>query len=118
MSNNSLRDKQYLLDILNAAQIALQYIEGITREQFFQNIQLQDALVRRLEIIGEASRRVSETGRQELPSIDWKQIIGMRNRLIHEYDDIDLFLVWDTAQNDLPILISTLQPIFNEIQDN
>ena len=118
MSNNSLRDKQYLLDILNTAQIALQYIEGITREQFFQNIQLQDALVRRLEIIGEASRRVSETGRQELPSIDWKQIIGMRNRLIHEYDDIDLFLVWDTAQNDLPILISTLQPIFNEIQDN
>jgi uncharacterized protein with HEPN domain len=42
----------------------------------------------------------------------------MRNRLIHEYDDIDLFLVWDTAQNDLPILISTLEPIFNEIQDN
>ncbi len=117
MPNKNPRDKQYLLDILNAAQIAMYYIEGITYEQFSQNLQLQDALVRRLEIIGEASRRVSDSGRQDIPNIDWKQIIGMRNRLIHEYDDIDLLVVWDTAHSDLPNLIETLQPFFNDIQN-
>jgi uncharacterized protein with HEPN domain len=71
----------------------------------------QAAVMRQLEIMGEAARRLSEETRQELSEIPWHQIIGMRNRLIHVYDDVDLAIVWDTVQNDLPPLIAQLEKI-------
>ena len=105
------RDAIYLLDILEAARLAQTYVAGKTFDDFAQDMQCQDAVIRRLEIIGEAARRLSDETRQSLPAIPFNTIADMRNLLIHEYDDVDLSIVWDTIQNDLPPLITTLEKI-------
>jgi uncharacterized protein with HEPN domain len=63
-------------------------------------VQLQDSVIRRLLVIAEAARRVSEPTRQTLPNISWQNINGMRNRLVHEYDDVNLNIVWEVVQRD------------------
>ena len=105
------RDRAYLFDILDAARLALSYIESITEEVFYQDIQCQDSVIRRLEIIGEAARRIPETTRAAFPELPWNEMVSLRNVLIHEYDDVDLSIVWNTVRNDLPPLISALQKI-------
>jgi len=72
---------------------------------------LQDAVIRRIEIIGEASNRIDQTLRDSYPDLPWSQMIGMRNLLIHEYDDVDPEIVWTTVKQDLPGLILNLQKI-------
>lgn len=105
------RDSEYLLDILEAARLALSYVAGKSEEQFFEDTQCQDAVIRRLEIIGEAARRLSEQTRAALPSLPWKAMIGMRNVMIHEYEEVDLEAVWNTVKNDLPGVIEALEPV-------
>lgn len=105
------RDDVYLLDILKAAQLALSYLEGKTKEEFFQDTQCQDAVIRRLEIIGEAAGRISAATTAKFPDLSWKKMVSMRNIMIHEYDDVDLNIVWDTVQNDLLPLIGFLEPL-------
>jgi uncharacterized protein with HEPN domain len=105
------RDPQYFLDILQAAKIALSYIAGKTQEEFLADTLCQDAVIRRLEIIGEAARRLSREARTTLPGLTWNAMIGMRNILIHEYDDVDLTIVWDTVKTGLPILIKSIEPL-------
>jgi uncharacterized protein with HEPN domain len=105
------RDRIYLLDILEAARLAIAYVEDITVEAFLQDIQCQDAVIRRIEIIGEAARRVSPESRVALPALPWSSMIGMRNFLIHDYDDIDLQVVWQTVHRDLPHLITLIEPL-------
>lgn len=107
------RDRQYLLDMLESAKLATLYIAEKTRTEFASDIQLQDAVIRRLAIIGEAARRVSDSTRQTLPTVPWVEIGGMRNRLIHEYDDLDLEIVWDTVKRSLPSLIEELEKIIS-----
>ncbi|MCY7394124.1 MAG: DUF86 domain-containing protein [Leptolyngbyaceae cyanobacterium CAN_BIN12] len=107
------RDLQSLLDMLQSAQIVMSYIAGRSQEELTTDLQLQDAMIRRLLIIGEASKRVSETTRQALITIPWTAINGMRNRLIHEYDEIDMDIVWNTAVNSLPTLILELEKIIS-----
>ncbi len=99
------RDRGYLVDILDAARLALSYVEEVTREEFLRDVQRQDAVIRRIEIIGEAARRLSEDIRTALPNLPWPEMVGLRNMLIHEYGDIDLDIVWDTLQIDLPPLV-------------
>jgi len=72
-------------------------------------MQLQDSVIRRLLVIAEAARRVFETTRQTFPNIAWQEINGMRNRLVHEYDDVNLNIVWDVVQAEIPSLIEDLQ---------
>jgi uncharacterized protein with HEPN domain len=105
------RDLQSLLDMLQSAQIVRNYMAGRSQDELETDLQLQDAVIHRLLIIGEASRRVSEKTRQTLPAIPWAAINGMRNRLVHEYDEIDLDVVWSTVVNSLPILIAELQKV-------
>jgi uncharacterized protein with HEPN domain len=97
--------------MLQSAKLALEYTAGLTKEQFLGRREKQDSVVRRLEIIGEAARRVSEETRRQLPQLPWQDMVRMRNIMIHEYDDVDLSLVWDTVQIDLPALVSALQRI-------
>jgi len=96
--------------MLEAAKLARAYIHGKSKEDFFRDSQCQDAIVHRLEIIGEAARRVSEQTRSTLSSLAWPAIIGMRNFMIHEYDAVDLEVVWDTVQNNLTTLINAIEP--------
>ena len=105
------RDRGYLLDIMEAARLALQYVEGKTREEFFNDLQCQDAVIRRLEIIGEAANRISVETKAEFPHLPWFEMRGMRNVMIHDYDDVDMSIVWETVQSDLPKLIASLEKI-------
>ena len=103
------RDTQFLLDMLQSAELIMQYTTECSKNEFINNIQLQDSVIRRLLIIAEAPRRVSETTRQNLVNISWKEINGMRNRLVHEYDDVNLNIVWNVIQQEIPILIRELK---------
>ena len=100
-----------MLDILEAARLASGYVLGKTKEEFLRDSQCQDAVVRRLEIIGEAARRISEPTRARISQVPWAAMIGMRNFMIHEYDDVDLQVVWDTVREHLPKLIETIEPL-------
>lgn len=103
------RDLQFLLDMLQSAELIITYIAQCTKDEFLANIQLQDSVIRRLLVIAEAARRISEATRQTLPNISWQEINGMRNRLVHEYDDVNLTIVWDVVQFEIPPLIAELK---------
>ncbi len=105
------RDRVYLLDIPDAARLALSYTKDIAVEEFYKNIQCQDSVIHRLEIIDEAARRVSEPTCSAHPEVPGQEMIGLRNVLIYEYDDIDLSVVRHTVRDELPHLISTLEAI-------
>jgi uncharacterized protein with HEPN domain len=104
-------DKVYLLDILEAARLAVGYVSGKSLEQFLEDTQCQDAVIRRLEVIGEAARRISSETKAALPQMPWDAMTGMRNMTIHEHDDVDLGIVWETVQKDLPRLVAELQKV-------
>jgi uncharacterized protein with HEPN domain len=97
------RDDTYLVDILESAKIALDYVFDKSWDEFYEDIQCQDAVVRRIEIIGEAARRVSQTTRNKYPQIPWREMTSMRNLVIHEYEVVDIKQVWETVQNKLPL---------------
>lgn len=103
------KDLVYMKDILESAKIALKYLDNITLENFYEDTKSQDAIIRRLELVGEASSRVSEEFKGLHPEIPWKIIKSTRNFLIHEYDGIDLDIVWETVKEDIKNLIPVLQ---------
>jgi uncharacterized protein with HEPN domain len=103
------RDLQFLLDMLQSAELITTYINQCKKDEFIDNIQLQDSVIRRLLVIAEAARRVSEATRQTLPNVSWQEINGMRNRLVHDYDDVNLKIVWDVVQFEIPSLIAELK---------
>lgn len=107
------RDPVYLLDIFMSAQLIRSYVEGVDLDDFLTNIQLQDSIIRRIEIVGEAAGRVSPQFRESHPEIPWGEMIGMRNRMIHGYDDIDLDIVWNTTQESIPILLELIEPLLS-----
>lgn len=110
-------DLSYVVDIIEAASLALSYVEGQTEERFVADIQCQDSVIRRLEIIGEAARRISGNFRSLHSELPWSDMIGMRNILIHDYDDVDIPLVWKTVINELPVILAKLQRILDAAWD-
>lgn len=102
-------DEIRLRHMLDAAREAVSFVEGRERADLNDNRQLVLALVKDIEIVGEAAKQVSDRTRAELPQIPWRQISGMRNRLIHAYFDINLDVVWSTVRQDLPGLIVQLE---------
>lgn len=104
-------DRASILDVLESARIILKYVEGKTWSDFDADAQCQDAVVRRFEIIGEATGRISDELKSRHPAIPWKEMKLMRNLVIHQYDSVDYSQVWDTTQKDLPVLISALEKI-------
>lgn len=103
------RDLQFLLDMLQSAELILTYTAQCSKDEFIANVQLQDSVIRRLLVIAEAARRVSDNTRQSLPNISWQEINGMRNRLVHDYDDVNLNIVWNVVQFEIPPLIEGLK---------
>jgi uncharacterized protein with HEPN domain len=106
MLNN--RDRAALLDIVRAAQKVLQYKTGMDKVAFFNDDKTQSAIVFQLLVIGEAVKRLSSDLRSQHPDIPWSLIAGMRDNLIHQYDDIDLDEVWKTSEADIPTLLTAL----------
>lgn len=102
------KDRLRLLDMRDAAEDAIQFATGRARADIENDRMLKSALVREVEVIGEAANHVSEATRALAPEIDWGKIIGMRNRLIHDYTNINLDVLWDVITYQLPPLISEL----------
>ena len=97
--------------ILDAAREAVNFSEGRCRADLDTDRKLNLSLVRLLEIIGEAARGLSQEFRQEHPDLPWKSMVGIRDRLIHGYFDINFDVVWETVTEDLPLLIAQLEKI-------
>ncbi len=95
--------------MLDAAIEAVGFVKGRSRTELDTNRMLSLSIVRLLEVIGEAAYGVSPAFREKHPEMAWKQILGMRNRLIHGYYDINLDIVWKTATEDLPVLIQQIE---------
>ncbi|MGK7901713.1 MAG: DUF86 domain-containing protein [Hormoscilla sp.] len=89
----------------------MSYVSGKTRREFEEDVQFQDSVIRRIELIGEATRRISEETRRSLPQIPWSDMVGIPNDVIQDYDRVNLTKVWDTVHNDLPPLIAELEKI-------
>jgi len=106
-----LDDDTRLRHMLDAANEALGFTEGRTKADLARNRQLVLALVKCVEIIGEAASKISDQMRQAHPEVPWRGIVAMRNRLIHGYFDVDLDRVWDTVTGNLPTLVSTLEEL-------
>ncbi len=98
-----------LRHMLDAAREALSFVVGRNSEDLGRDRMLVLALVKEIEIIGEAASRISDESRKALPRIPWPKIIAMRNRLIHAYADVDLSIVWDTLTGALPELLRELE---------
>ncbi len=106
MSNE---DAVRLRHMLDAAKRAIDFMQGRARSDLESDEQLSLAVVRLLEILGEAAKNVSEDLRKDYPDIPWRQIAGTRDRLIHGYFDVDLDIVWQIISTDLPVLAAQLE---------
>ena len=101
-------DRVFLAHILDAITQIKIYTASLSYDQFSKTRLVQDGVIRQLEIIGEASRNLSDEFRTRSPEIPWSQIISLRNRLIHAYFEVNLGIIWDIIQNDLPPLEQTI----------
>lgn len=99
-----------LQDILNAATLIAGYVRGVSKEKFVENIEKQDAVVRRIEIIGEATAHLTDETRDALPELPFRKIRGMRNIVAHDYANVNTDVVWDVASIHVPPMIAVLEP--------
>lgn len=104
-------DSVRLRHMQDSAREAVELIQGKSRSDLDTNRVLSLALVRLLEILGEAANRVTTTTREQNPNIPWSQIVSLRHRLIHGYDTINLDILWKILTDDLPLLIAQLEKI-------
>lgn len=105
------RDEATVLDIDRAARLVIEFKKGMDKEAFFKDIKTQSAVLHQLMILGESVKRLSQHFRTSNSEIPWTLIASMRNKLIHEYDIVDLDEVWKTADTDVPNLLSLLEPL-------
>lgn len=103
-----------LSHMLEAAQTSMQFIKGRKRKELENDRMLCFALIRALEIVGEAASQVSKSFQVKHPGIEWRAIVGMRNRLIHAYFNIDYDVVWQAVKHEVPKLIKDLKVILND----
>lgn len=106
--------KIFLKHILEAVEIIESHLKGIDFEKFKKDIKSQDAVVRRIEIIGEATKNIPESIKNNYPELVWKDIAGMRDILIHRYYGVDLEITWEVIQKDLPKLKKGIEKILLE----
>jgi uncharacterized protein with HEPN domain len=105
-----LRDDATLLDIARAANLAIDFVQGLDEDSFAKDLKTQSAVLHQLLLIGEAVKRLSDPFRSDHPEIPWRFMAGMRDHLIHAYDAVDLEEVWKVVQHDLPILVEQIEP--------
>lgn len=102
---------EFLSDIKEAVKRIEQYIKKMNYEDFLNDIKTQDAVVRNLEIIGEATKNISNDFKEKYPRIPWKELAGVRDRLIHHYFGINYDIVWVIVKEELPEIISQIEEI-------
>lgn len=104
-------DNATLLDLVAAARLAIQFKGVLGHAEFLNDLKTQSAVLHQLLIIGEAAKRLSGAFRSAHPEVPWKTMAGMRDKLIHEYDDADMDEVWNTVTTDIPHLLKLLGPL-------
>ena len=109
-------DKEFLLDMLEGIKRVELYTERLSYQDFLGKIETQDAVVRNLEIIGEASKNISKDLKIEYNHIPWKEIAGMRDKVIHFYFGVNWDIVWGAAKENLPQLKEKIEGILNKIE--
>lgn len=108
-------DTVYLRHILDAIARIEEYLHEVSQETFSETPLLQDGVIRQVEVIGEAAKNVSSDLRNKYPNIPWKDIAGMRDKLIHGYFGVDIDAVWSTVDKDVPMLKKEVGQILKEI---
>ncbi len=111
MTKESLIFIEHILKNIEKIEFSLR---NIKKRDFFKNEDLSDAIIRRLEIIGEATKNIPSSFREKYPNIEWQKIAGLRDKLIHHYFGVDLELVWKVIKDDLPILKQNIKEILEQ----
>lgn len=101
--------RDFIIDMIEAADMVASFIQGMTKEQFLADKKTQFAVVRALEIIGEAAKKVPDSIRSRYPDLPWREISGMRDKLIHESLGVNNEVVWKTAVEDVPEIAANLK---------
>lgn len=109
--------KIFLEHILQCIELIEEYVEGITKKQFLESVQLQDSIIRRIEIMGEAVKNIPKQVKDRYPDIAWKEIAGMRDILIHEYFGVDLGLTWKVATKDIHQLKNRMLKVKKDLEN-
>ncbi len=120
MSKEDLTARDFIGHILQAADRILDYTQGMSREEFFADTLKQDAVIRNIEIIGEATNNLLEadpTIAAKHPSIPFTEIYGMRNRVAHGYFAVSLAMVWDSVEEDIPQLRQKIASVLKELRE-
>jgi len=102
----------WLRDILQAARLIASYLRDVTERGFLANSEKQDAVIRRIEIIGEATAHLTETTRQAIPELPFRKMRGMRNIVSHDYANVDLKVVWEVGTAHVPEICAVLEAFF------
>lgn len=109
-------DLAYIQHILESIKDIETSVKNLSKEKFQESKDIRDACIRRLEIIGEAAKNLSQETRDKYPLVEWKKIVGARDLMIHSYFRVDLDVVWDILKKDLPILKKQIIEIKNSIK--
>ena len=105
------RDTETLLDIATFARRALEFAQETDRMGLADNLLVQSAILHQFMVMGEAVKRLSNTFRNDHPSVPWSQVAGMRDNLIHDYLDVDLNQIWDAIEQDVPALLQYIETL-------
>jgi len=107
----------YLEDIRDAIDVVAEFIAGMTYEQFEEDAKTAFAVIRALEVLGEAAKNIPDSVRQQYTAVPWREMAGMRDKLIHHYFGVNLEVVWKTATEDLPDLAPLIHQILSEAEE-
>ena len=114
MKDDGTKNYLYINHILECVEYVQKwYLAG--KEEFLANEMLHEAIIRKLQLIGESSKRLSEKARKLCPEVPWHKIFGFRNVVVHEYLELDVDIIWDLIGNDIPILKTAMQKLLKEL---
>jgi uncharacterized protein with HEPN domain len=110
-------NKVYLLHIIDAINSIENFVKNINEKEFYKNDLVQSAVIKKIEIIGEAAKLIGKEIKNDYKNIPWKQIAGMRDKLTHDYFGVDLKRVWEVTQKDIPHLKTEIENILNNYKN-